>query len=89
MGQQESKKPSQIFSATFYFVAVLMVIFGFVFAYQDSSYNQIVGGDAYNYIIFATRGVVWIGTGIVAAILGLACQLLNLKDELLKQKSIN
>lgn len=58
-----------------YIVAVGLAIGGFVNAYFDSGYpHAIVGGDAFNYIIFATRGAVWMGGAIVSAIIALGFQ---------------
>ena len=68
--------PALVFAALFYLLAVGLAIAGFVVAYQDSNYaNSIVGGDAYNYIIFAGRGMTWMGAAIAATVLGLGCQL--------------
>lgn len=65
-----------VFAVVFYVVSVIFVVVGFVVTYQDSSYEtKIVGGDAYNYIIFAGRGIVWVGAAVVASIFGLGCQL--------------
>ena len=38
--------------------------------YQDSDYsNKVVGGDAYNFIIFAGRGAVWGLAAVVSAVI--------------------
>jgi len=82
---QETKNPSLIFSVIFYLIAAVFLIVGLVLAYQDSNYEtEIVGGDAYNYIIFTTRGIVWVGCAICSSIVGLACQLVDFKTELLE-----
>ncbi|HAH50435.1 MAG TPA: hypothetical protein DCL80_03890 [Balneola sp.] len=65
-----------IASLWLYGIAVILVIVGFITGYKESTYdNSIVNGDAYNYIIFATRGVIWIGTAILVSIIGFACQI--------------
>lgn len=48
---------------------LIFVVFGLhtIYTYTDTS--KIVGGDAYNYIIIGVRGLAWICTGIVTAIL--------------------
>lgn len=82
---KETKNPSLIFAVIFYLLAGVFLIVGLVLAYQDSNYDtEIVGGDAYNYIIFATRGIVWVGCAICSSIVGLACQLSDFKTELLE-----
>ena len=43
----------------------------------DNSYNaQIVGGDAYNFIIYATRGTAFVCGGVVFAVLGAVSSIL-------------
>lgn len=57
-------------------ISVLLIVAAIVFAGKgwytvyDNSYSaQIVGGDAYNFIIYATRGTALVCVGIVCAIL--------------------
>jgi hypothetical protein len=57
-------------------VSVLLVVASLVFAgkgwytlYDDSYNARIVGGDAYNFIIYATRGTALVCVGIVCAVL--------------------
>lgn len=66
--------------AIFYLATISLVITGLVFGfyYPDydseldlgSKFNHTVGGDAYNYIIMAGRGLIWIGMAIITAIIG-------------------
>ena len=65
-----------IIAIILYFLAVIIAIYGLYTAYQTpTSISKIVGGDAYNYIIFASRGIVLVGFGILISIIGLAIQL--------------
>jgi hypothetical protein len=57
-------------------ISSLFIVAGIIFAGKgwytlyDNSYSaQIVGGDAYNFIIYATRGTALVCLGIVCAIL--------------------
>jgi hypothetical protein len=64
----------------FYLLSLGSIIFGIVAAYfypeYDSSigignsFNHIVGGDAYNYTIMATRGLLWVCVGLTCAVIG-------------------
>jgi uncharacterized membrane protein YhiD involved in acid resistance len=57
-------------------VAVVLVAVGFfvMFTYHGE-HGQLVGGDAYNLIIIATRGVGFMAAGVVSALLGIGCLL--------------
>jgi cell division protein FtsW (lipid II flippase) len=72
---QSHKAPSvsvyQNFSWLFMIVAVGCTIYGIRTVYSDDYSSKIVGGDAYNFIIYATRGTVWVCVGIVNAVIGL------------------
>ena len=46
---------------------------GLEIVYDDSYRARIVGGDAYNYIIYATRGTAWVCSGLIFAVLALCC----------------
>lgn len=54
--------------------AITGLVFGFYYPEYDSEFdlgskfNHTVGGDAYNYIIMAGRGLIWIGLSIISAI---------------------
>lgn len=61
--------------ATLYVIAAVIVGFGFLTMYHyDSSgdFGRLVGGDAYNYIIIGVRGVGWIVTGFIVAVIASA-----------------
>lgn len=49
--------------------AVFFLTFGLGTTYLGNTGNEVVGGDAYNYIIFATRGTSLVGAGIVCSVL--------------------
>jgi len=75
-----------IASLWLYGIALILVIVGFITGYKESTYdNSIVNGDAYNYIIFATRGVIWIGTAILVSIIGFACQIKGHVSDFIEQ----
>lgn len=64
----------------FYLIAVGLAGWGVftMFAYSPdplgAGWGQIVGGDAYNFQIIATRGVGFVAAGIVSALIGLSVQ---------------
>jgi hypothetical protein len=49
--------------------ALVFACFGWYTVYNNSSDSRIVGGDAYNFIIYATRGTALVCVGIVCAVL--------------------
>ena len=58
------------------FISVLLIVAAVVFAgvgwytvYNDTYSAKVVGGDAYNFIIYATRGTALVCVGIVCAVL--------------------
>lgn len=69
---------------TFYFIAICSIIFGIITTYYypnastdpltgdstGSTFNHVVGGDAYNYVIMGLRGLVWIVIGFISALIG-------------------
>lgn len=55
-------------------VGAVLAVFG-VFSLDDAP--QIVGGDAFNYIIGAVRGVGWIAAGGVCSLFGIGVLLLE------------
>lgn len=63
--------------------AIVFWITGFVFGIigliQMFNESKIVGGDAYNYIIGAMRGIGWICLGGLSGILGCALTLFSLR----------
>ena len=57
-------------------LSVIAIIAAIIFAgvglyklYDDSYTSKVVGGDAYNFIIYATRGTAYVCAGIVCAVL--------------------
>jgi hypothetical protein len=58
-----------IISGLFIVAAVIFAGKGWYTVYDNSYSAQIVGGDAYNFIIYATRGTALVCIGIVCAIL--------------------
>lgn len=67
-------------------LALALAGYGLGVMYEDSYSARIVGGDAYNYMIYAARGTGWICAGIVSAIVGLGCILLD-RSEVSEVKS--
>ena len=69
---------ASVFALILYLAAIVIAIFGLVITYTDLDYqNKIVGGDAFNYVIFAARGAVWVGISIVTAIAALGLQIVG------------
>lgn len=56
-------------SGVFIVAAIVFTGKGWYTVYDNSYSAQIVGGDAYNFIIYATRGTALICIGIVCAVL--------------------
>lgn len=68
----------------FYLVALGCIIFGLVTAYyypdysvddlgltsSGNSFNHVVGGDSYNFIIMGARGLLWTVLGLISALIG-------------------
>lgn len=84
------KKTLESIMLTFYFLALCSIVFGIVTAYYypdqqkdllgnptGSTFNHVVGGDAYNYIIMGLRGLVWIVIGFISAIIGSTCAIIR------------
>lgn len=68
----EPPRPFPIFSALSGLFIVAAMVFagkGWYTLYDNSYGARIVGGDAYNFIIYATRGTAVICVGIVCAVL--------------------
>lgn len=53
--------------------SLLNVGYGIHITYTYNDASKVVGGDAYNFIIIGLRGLAWICTGIVSAILAILC----------------
>lgn len=85
---QSEDSSAGMFAFLFYLAAVGLTVFGIVNAFYDSDYkHSIVKGDAYNYIIFAGRGLIFVGAGIVSALLGIGCQILSCMSQLKNKQS--
>ena len=70
-----------VWAVLFLLTAGVLVGFGFYRMYTYDSLSEtdkIVGGDAYNYIIIATRGLGFISAGIVAALAGASSLLIGI-----------
>lgn len=61
-----------VFAVLFYILAAILAIAGVAAAYSDA---DVVGGDAFNFIIGAGRGAAWVGVAVVAAIIALGLQI--------------
>jgi len=61
-----------VFAVIFYVLAAILAIAGVATAYSDA---DVVGGDAFNFIIGAGRGAAWVGVAVVAAIIALGLQI--------------
>jgi hypothetical protein len=61
--------PAKLFAVFFQLGAVALVAAGLMRTFQVA---DLVGGDAYNFQIAAARGLVLIGAGIVASLIGVA-----------------
>lgn len=72
-----------IFSINLYILAIIGVIVGIATAYLDPGpSHKIVGEDAYNFIIYASRGAVLVGASIVVALIALGCQIAGYANRL-------
>lgn len=60
--------------------AIVFTSIGFFRMYNYSYSDHVVGGDAYNYIILAIRGVGWIAGGGVCALLACVFVLLSIRS---------
>lgn len=61
--------------------AGLFTLFGLVEMYEYGPADKVVGGDAYNFIIMASRGTGLICAGIVSALVGVAVAIFDLTDK--------
>ncbi len=80
-GNAKLKQISEIFTfiaGLFAVIAVCLAMYGLRTIYDNSYSQQVVGGDAYNYIIYATRGTAFICAGIVSAVLSVTAALASL-----------
>jgi hypothetical protein len=67
--QQTDLSPFYFFTGLFVLLALIFAGIGLYKLYDNSYDARVVGGDAYNYIIYATRGTAFICVGIVCAVL--------------------
>ena len=68
----KSVSAKTIFAVIFYVLAAILAIVGVATAYSDA---DVVGGDAFNFIISAGRGAAWVGVAVVTAIIALGLQI--------------
>ena len=79
--QSEGMAPTLIaFSIVFLVIAAALAIKGLYTLYDDSFSARIVGGDAYNFIIYAGRGTAQVCAGIVSAVIGATLAIFALID---------
>ncbi len=64
-------------SATLAAIALGFAYYGLNLMYDDSYSNKVVGGDAYNFIIYAARGTAYVSTGVVFAVLSAAAAIVG------------
>lgn len=57
-----------LFAIIFALIAIGIAIYGINTMYNNSYDARVVGGDAYNYIIYATRGTAFVASGIISAL---------------------
>lgn len=50
-------------------LAIILTLYGISVMYNDSYSRKVVGGDAYNFIIYAARGTAYVCAGAVCSIL--------------------
>jgi hypothetical protein len=72
----ETDRPSNSNSGLYVTISIVFIVAAVLFAgkgwytlYDDSYRAKVVGGDAYNFIIYATRGTALVCVGIVCAVL--------------------
>lgn len=78
-GADNTKGSTALFISALFIVAAIVFAGKGWYAVYDNSYDaRIVGGDAYNYIIYATRGTALVCVGIVCAVLSVTFALFAL-----------
>ncbi|WP_404408557.1 hypothetical protein LG272_10995 [Pseudidiomarina marina] len=66
-----------------YLISIGMLIYAFILGYQEPGYsNKIVGGDAYNYLIYTNRAIIFALAGVAFAAMGLGCQVAKVCNKL-------
>ena len=71
-GKPKATSSAIIINISIIFLIVGSIAFGAIGIeqlYNDSSDRQVVGGDAYNFIIYGNRGTAFVGVGIICAVL--------------------
>lgn len=58
-------------------VAFAIVGYGVFVAYTYREIDKVVGGDAFNFIILALRGLIWVGIGGIVALFSAVCFILG------------
>ncbi|HEX5708237.1 MAG TPA: hypothetical protein VFX96_13120 [Pyrinomonadaceae bacterium] len=69
-------------SILFLAVACFCAYKGYTTLYDDSYNAKVVGGDAYNFIIYAGRGTAMVCIGIISALIGVAFSVFAAIDKL-------
>jgi hypothetical protein len=60
-----------VFVVVFALAGLVFLIFGIQNLYDDSYSRQVVGGDAYNFVIYGTRGTAWVCGGIIMELIAI------------------
>jgi hypothetical protein len=55
------------FTFVFMVTSIIFIYFGLTRSYSTDYSSRIVGGDAYNYIIYATRGTAGVACAVLSA----------------------
>ena len=67
------------FAISLLFLSPILIGVGLYQLYgKITSADKIIGGDAYDYLIYGIRGVAWIGIGLTCAVMACAVLLLQL-----------
>ncbi|MDB5661624.1 MAG: hypothetical protein JWS10_4239 [Cypionkella sp.] len=85
---QQSSEIFTLIAVLFALIGAGLAIYGLNIMYDNSYSQKVVGGDAYNYIIYATRGTGFICAGIVSAVLSVTAAIASLKLGYLASKGV-
>ena len=77
---RSSNSPVLLLISVLFIVAPIIFARGWYTVYNNACDARIVGGDAYNFIIYATRGAALVCLGIVCAVLSVTFAILRLKE---------
>jgi hypothetical protein len=76
----------------FYAAALILTAIGFyvMYTYGDkgSDTGKVVGGDAYNYIIIAVRGLGYIISGLTCAVIATTLSHLSVRPDVIKPAAV-